>query len=110
MPDKVSVDKKPQETQKAVVEAVKHTPSKTNKQLPWIIGGSVLLLLLLVSGWYMFNRGPGSTSLTKQLEQVISPAQDPTVVLKSDYQNPFDANAQYVNPFSEYHNPFDSLE
>ena len=31
------------------------------------------------------------------------------VQLKEAYQNPFDANTQYVNPFSEYKNPFDQL-
>ena len=32
------------------------------------------------------------------------------VPLTEVYQNPFDQNTQYVNPFSEYKNPFDSLE
>lgn len=33
----------------------------------------------------------------------------PTVTLQTQYQNPFDKNAQYVNPFSSYKNPFDGL-
>lgn len=33
-----------------------------------------------------------------------------TVQLQNQYQNPFDKNAQYVNPFSGYKNPFDSLK
>ena len=32
------------------------------------------------------------------------------VPLTEVYQNPFDQNTQYVNPFSAYKNPFDSLE
>ena len=32
------------------------------------------------------------------------------VPLTEVYQNPFDQNTQYVNPFSEYKNPFDYLE
>lgn len=35
---------------------------------------------------------------------------EPTVSLQTQYQNPFDKNAQYVNPFSEYKNPFDNLK
>ncbi|MBI2018690.1 hypothetical protein HYS96_03180 [Candidatus Daviesbacteria bacterium] len=33
-----------------------------------------------------------------------------TVSLQTQYQNPFDKSAQYVNPFSEYKNPFDNLK
>ena len=32
------------------------------------------------------------------------------VPLNVVYQNPFDQKTQYVNPFSEYKNPFDYLE
>lgn len=32
-----------------------------------------------------------------------------SVSLQTQYQNPFDKSAQYVNPFSGYKNPFDSL-
>lgn len=32
------------------------------------------------------------------------------VPLKSAYENPFDKKTQYVNPFSEYKNPFDYLQ
>lgn len=35
---------------------------------------------------------------------------EPEVVVKTEYQNPFDKNNQYVNPFSEYKNPFDTLK
>ena len=30
----------------------------------------------------------------------------PSVNLKTEYQNPFDKNSQYVNPFQTYKNPF----
>lgn len=46
--------------------------------------------------------------------QVIQTQQEskkePTVSLQTKYQNPFDKSAQYVNPFSEYKNPFDTLK
>lgn len=32
------------------------------------------------------------------------------VNLQTQYQNPFDKNAQYVNPFDSYKNPFDNLK
>lgn len=32
------------------------------------------------------------------------------VNLQTQYQNPFDKSAQYVNPFDSYKNPFDSLK
>lgn len=32
------------------------------------------------------------------------------VPLKAAYENPFDQTTQYVNPFSEYKNPFDYLK
>lgn len=35
---------------------------------------------------------------------------EPEVVVNTEYQNPFDKNTQYVNPFSQYKNPFDSLK
>lgn len=36
--------------------------------------------------------------------------QEPTVTLQKQYQNPFDKNTQYINPFSSYKNPFDTLK
>lgn len=35
---------------------------------------------------------------------------EPAVSLQKRYQNPFDKSAQYVNPFSEFKNPFDLLK
>lgn len=35
---------------------------------------------------------------------------EPAVPLKKDYQNPFDDKTQYVNPFTQNKNPFDSLK
>lgn len=33
----------------------------------------------------------------------------PTVKLETQYQNPFNRNTQYANPFDEYKNPFAQL-
>ncbi len=35
---------------------------------------------------------------------------EPDVLMKTEYENPFAKNAQYVNPFSQYKNPFDRLK
>lgn len=35
---------------------------------------------------------------------------EPTVSLQTQYKNPFDKSAQYVNPFAQYKNPFDALK
>lgn len=32
------------------------------------------------------------------------------VTLASEYSNPFNKDSQYVNPFSDYKNPFDNLK
>lgn len=33
----------------------------------------------------------------------------PTVKLETEYQNPFNRNTQYANPFDQYKNPFANL-
>lgn len=45
-----------------------------------------------------------------QLNNNQTGKKEAVVELKKEYQNPFDKNTQYVNPFSEYKNPFDSLK
>lgn len=46
----------------------------------------------------------------KKIMSAPKSGKEPTVTLKEEYQNPFDKEAQYVNPFSDYKNPFDSLK
>lgn len=65
----------------------------------------ILLALLLVSGaavlLYLYS--------VKNLSlpgQVGTDGQKPTVKLQAQYNNPFDKNSQYSNPFSQYKNPF----
>lgn len=40
----------------------------------------------------------------------IKSKKQPSVSLQTQYKNPFDKNAQYVNPFASYKNPFDALK
>ena len=59
----------------------------------------ILALLIILSGILIFVA----------LNQKKTAKIEPTVSLTKDYDNPFDKSTQYVNPFSEYKNPFDSL-
>lgn len=66
----------------------------------------VLLLAGLVVGVFLVSSGNPLKLFSKASEK----KQEPTVTLQKQYQNPFDKSAQYVNPFSSYKNPFDSLK
>ncbi len=68
-----------------------------------------LLLILLVVGGLLVYFGVNNYLPTYNKPQTQSTTQQ-AVPLKTDYQNPFDKNNQYVNPFAEYKNPFDSLK
>lgn len=60
-----------------------------------VVVGAVLLLVYLIS--------QGTLKLPGAKRQ-------PSVELQTQYQNPFEKAAQYVNPFSGYKNPFDALK
>lgn len=65
----------------------------------------VLVLLVLVGavGYYLL--------MTKGTINIpFMPAQKATVSLQTQYENPFDKNTQYANPFSQYKNPFDTAK
>lgn len=64
----------------------------------------LLLVLVVVAIAVGFSLGLLKNPLQKKSAAV------PEVQLKTEYQNPFDKDTQYTNPFSEYKNPFDSLE
>ena len=40
----------------------------------------------------------------------LNTGKNSAVAPQTDYENPFNKDSQYVNPFSEYKNPFDSLK
>lgn len=62
----------------------------------------LLLVLLLLGGIIVYLLV--SRSL---ISNPFASLQKSTVALQTKYQNPFDKNAQYANPFSQYKNPFD---
>lgn len=65
-----------------------------------ILAAIVVVILLLVSQGAVKIPLPESIRLFRR----------PAVGLKTEYKNPFEKDTQYVNPFSEYKNPFDNLK
>ena len=47
-----------------------------------------------------------SASGIVKLPSLIKFKKEPKVELKTEYQNPFHKESQYVNPFDKYKNPF----
>lgn len=76
-----------------------------------VIALVVPLIFLLVAGAVIFILI--SQGLIKNpLKSITLPGQkkEPTVSLQKQYQNPFDSSVQYVNPFSDFKNPFDLIK
>lgn len=71
---------------------------------------AVPLLLLLAAAAAIFILVSSGILKGPKLPGLPSQKKEPTVSLQKQYQNPFDKNAQYVNPFSSYKNPFDVLK
>ena len=73
--------------------------------------GSVFLFLVVffavvatVAGVVVYQ------TFTNASKKISKQADSLNVALKTEYQNPFDKNTQYTNPFSDYQNPFDNLK
>ena len=73
--------------------------------------GSVVLFLLLIfliagsiAAFVVYNGVNTSSQKAAKTQETVA------VALKKEYQNPFDENTQYTNPFSDYHNPFEGLK
>lgn len=69
----------------------------------------VLLLILFALGTVLYVLPSGVLKQTS-LPSLPRQKQEASVTLQKQYQNPFDKNTQYVNPFSGYKNPFDTLK
>lgn len=70
----------------------------------------ILILVIAVAVVYFVLQTTGQSLLPGAgNNQTVNNNSDGKVVLKTDYQNPFDKNTQYVNPFASYKNPFDNL-
>lgn len=74
-------------------------------------GAIALIPLLLILALVVIILLVASGKIENPLQKLPGQAsKEATVLLQKDYQNPFDKNSQYVNPFSSYKNPFDSLK
>lgn len=63
----------------------------------------IILLIIGVVVYFLFSQG----IIKNPFQNLKLPGQGgPSVSLKSEYNNPFDKNTQYVNPFEGYKNPF----
>ena len=66
----------------------------------------LLIVILLAVGavvYFLFSQG----IIKNPFQNLRLPGQGgSSVSLKSEYENPFDKNTQYVNPFEGYKNPF----
>jgi len=71
-------------------------PVNRHKKKYLIIGLISAVVILVV---VMLLKTPSSP-----LQKIIQ--KKPTVEVKTTYQNPFDKNTQYINPFEKYKNPF----
>ncbi|OGM32668.1 hypothetical protein A2803_01250 [Candidatus Woesebacteria bacterium RIFCSPHIGHO2_01_FULL_44_21] len=69
--------------------------------LPLVLVGVLVVVLLALAVL--------SGGLPKSVQQTLlrSTPESVSVSLSQEYNNPFDSNSQYVNPFSTYKNPFD---
>lgn len=83
------------------------------KQIRLLILAILLFLTSLVTNYVILKHRVEQQNLAKSLvtkpNAQLQPQQS-NVSLKTDYKNPFDKDTQYVNPFSQYKNPFDSLK
>lgn len=73
---------------------------KRSLSKPFFIIVTLLLIVIVLVGYLL---------ATGQLQKTGLLAPGPKVELKTQYQNPFKAQSQYVNPFQEFKNPFDNL-
>jgi len=81
----------------------------TNRQAGVIHLVLLLILLLIISAVVFAVVSLGIIKNPfKNLK--LSGSKGPAVSLQTQYQNPFDKSAQYVNPFASYKNPFDQLK
>lgn len=71
-----------------------------------------LLLIIIVAAffYFFFSFNQANLPFQKNNQDKTTTTEPVKVNLQQNYQNPFDKNTQYVNPFSEYKNPFDSLK
>ena len=73
-----------------------------------VVGGLAVVLVLVIVA-VGFGRRPGGLKSPLSILPV-SQKKSSTPQLTEKYQNPFERETQYVNPFQEFKSPFQSLQ
>lgn len=93
--------------------------SAPSRKSYFIAAGIVLIVLMVCIAIYFVTdtsspkNQPVSNLVLPNTTLVPSQTPTPTILLKTEYNNPFDEKSQYTNPFSQtdtYTNPFDSAQ
>lgn len=63
----------------------------------------IVVLVIITTLVLVKNKKKGAEETAQQASKVQVP-------VRVEYKNPFDKKTQYVNPFSSYKNPLDSLK
>lgn len=66
----------------------------------------ILIAIVVIGVWLLIY----TFVLKKKVSLPGLSGKEPTVELKKDYKNPFNKNAQYVNPFDDFKNPLAQLQ
>ncbi len=76
-----------------------------SRNMLFMVIGILLILLFGLLGFLVVSNK--KTTFTQVIPTTQVPT--PTVPIKEQYNNPFDAKSQYKNPFEQSSNPFDAL-
>ncbi len=71
-----------------------------------LVGVLITVILVGIDLFLVFKNL--ANSVNKSIS-ALEPTKQANITLKSQYENPFDKNTQYSNPFSQSQNPFDNL-
>lgn len=72
-----------------------------------LLVGVIIIVVLIGFDLFLVFRNLNK-AVNKSLSE-LAPTTQASVALKKEYDNPFDKNTQYSNPFSQSQNPFDNL-
>lgn len=71
----------------------------------WVVVGVAVLIIVIALLWWLGRSQGGTTPISVPFVNKQS-----NVAPQETYENPFDRDTQYVNPFSEFKSPFHSLQ
>lgn len=83
-----------------MIKILSHITNNKSKVIRFGVPIAVLLIIVLIGVLLAYSKGVPLPS------QLVFQKKQPTVTLKTEYNNPFNKETQYVNPFEKYKNPF----